>query len=71
MRVGILPETGYVRLPQILAVFPVSRSAWYEGIAAGRFPKPHKLGLRTAAWRVEDVRAVMIAASAGGLGGRL
>ncbi len=26
----ILPETGFVRLPQVLKVFPVSKSTWWR-----------------------------------------
>lgn len=61
-----LPETGYLRLPVIIgdpkakppipAVIPVSKSTWWQGIKDGRFPKPVKLGPRTTAWRVEDIR---------------
>ncbi len=51
----LLPVTGYVRLPTILAVFPVSKSTWWNGIKEGRFPQGHKLGPRTTAWRVEDI----------------
>ena len=54
-----LPAVGYVRLPQILEIFPVSKSAWWEGCRNGVFPKPVKLGPRTSAWRVEDIRALM------------
>ena len=54
-----LPAVGYVRLPQILNIFPVSKSAWWEGCRSGVFPKPVKLGLRTTAWRVEDIRSLM------------
>jgi prophage regulatory protein len=47
-----LPETGYLRLPQIIgntkknipALIPVSRSAWWAGIKAGRYPKGIHLG---------------------------
>ncbi len=35
---------------------PVSRSAWWAGVKSGRFPKPVKLGPRTTAWRVADIR---------------
>ena len=69
-----LPETGYLRLPQIIgdpraeppipAVIPVGKSTWWEGVKSGRFPKPVKLGPRITAWRVEDIRA-LIEASAG------
>ena len=57
-----LPETGLVRLKQILAPFgpiPVSPSTWWEGVKNGRFPKPVKLGPRTTAWRVEDIRRLI------------
>lgn len=51
-----LPATGYVRIKAVLAVIPVGRSTWWEGVRAGRFPQPTKLGPRTTAWKVEDIR---------------
>ena len=46
-----LPSTGFLRLPQVLALIPVSRSAWWAGCKSGRYPKPVKLGPRTTpAW---------------------
>ena len=33
-----IPNEGYMRLPAVLSVFPVSRSTWWAGISAGRFP---------------------------------
>ncbi len=62
-----LPETGYVRLPQIIGdckknitgVYPVSRSSWYAGIQTGIYPKGVKLSKRCVAWRVEDIRALI------------
>lgn len=55
----ILPETGFVRLPQILALIPISRSAWWAGIRDGKFPKGIKLGSKTTVWRAEDIRALI------------
>ena len=65
-----LPETGYVRLPQIIgdknaeppipAIIPVSRSTWWDGVRTGRYPAPVRtLGRRITAWRVEDIRALI------------
>lgn len=54
-----IPQEGYVRLPQVLAVYPVSRSTWLAGVRSGRYPKPVKLGPRTTAWRVEAIRALI------------
>ena len=61
-----LPNTGFVRLPGILAPngpIPVSRSTWWAGIKDGRYPKPVKLGPRITAWRVEDIRALIAGAA--------
>ena len=54
-----LPETGLLRLKQVLQFIPVSSSTWWAGVKTGRFPKPLKLGPRTTAWRVEDIRAII------------
>ena len=51
-----LPETGFVRLPQILSLIPISRSTWWAGIREGKFPKGIKLGTKTTVWRAEDIR---------------
>lgn len=60
-----LPAEGYVRLPQVLAAFPVSRSTWLAGVKSGRFPASVKLGPRTTAWKVSDIRALLEQAGAG------
>jgi hypothetical protein len=64
-----LPDSGFVRLPQIIGnpksepaippVIPVCRSAWWAGVKSGRYPQPVKLGPRTTAWRVDDIRALI------------
>jgi prophage regulatory protein len=61
-----LPATGFVRLTSILAPqgpIPVGRSTWWAGVKTGRFPKPVKLGPRTTAWKVEDIRDLIEKAS--------
>ena len=55
-----LPQVGYIRLKEVLAIIPVSKSTWYKGIADGRYPKPTKvLGPRIAAWDVRDIRPLV------------
>ena len=54
-----LPKEGFVRLPQVLAVIPVSKTQFWEGIKTGKYPPPIKLGPRTTAWRVEDIRGLI------------
>jgi len=54
-----LPESGYVRLSQILKVFPVSKATWWKGVKEGAYPPSVKLGKRITAWKVEDIRELM------------
>lgn len=56
---SMLTETTFLRLPQVLAIIPISKSAWWQGCKDGRFPKPVKLGPRTTAWRSSDIAALV------------
>ncbi|MDC8637047.1 AlpA family transcriptional regulator [Xanthomonas hortorum] len=60
-----LPETGFLRLPEVLKLFPVSRSTWWAGVRDGRYPQPVKIGERCTAWRAEDIRALIEATGTG------
>ena len=61
-----LPETGFLRQrdvlgdrradPPIEPLIPVSKTTWWAWIAAGKAPRPVKLGPNTTAWRVSDIR---------------
>ncbi len=59
MNYPILPETGFVRLPEVLKVFPISKSTWWAGVKSGNYPRPVKLGPKITAWRVEDIRTLL------------
>lgn len=54
-----IPETGFLRLNQILDFIPVGKTRWYQGVKSGEFPQPIKIGARTAAYRAEDIRALI------------
>ncbi len=54
-----LDNAALLRLPQVLNLIPVSRSAWWAGCKNGRYPKPVKIGPRTTAWRAEDIKALL------------
>ena len=54
-----ISEQGFLRLPQVLKLIPISRSAWWQGCKTGRFPKPVKLGPRTTAWKSSDISALV------------
>lgn len=62
MKFDDLPNDALLREKQVLAPggpVPVSRSTWWAGVSSGRFPQPVRLGPRTTAWRVGDIRALL------------
>lgn len=54
-----MPNDLLLRLPQVLSIFPVSRSTWYAGIKIGRYPQPVSLGPRSVAWRSSDIQRLV------------
>lgn len=51
--------TRVLRLRQVLQLIPVSKSTWYKGVNAGRFPKPVRaLGTTMAFYDAEDIEAL-------------
>jgi prophage regulatory protein len=59
IRPPTLPETGYVRMAQLLGFIPLSAATIYRKCKFGTFPPYLKLTPRTTAWRAEDIRAWM------------
>lgn len=55
----MIPETGFVRLREVLTVIPVGKSCWWEGVKSGRYPRPVKLSARCTAWKAEDIRILI------------
>jgi predicted DNA-binding transcriptional regulator AlpA len=53
-----ITEESLLRLPEVLAIFPISKSAWWAGCKSGRYPRPVKIGARTSAWRGSDIIAL-------------
>ena len=66
------PYTGALGLPQILGnkkkglypILPLSRSAWFRGIRAGKFPPGSLVGSRRM-WLASDIAALLKSLSAG------
>jgi prophage regulatory protein len=59
-----LPETGFVRQPQVLMVVPVSKSTLWRRVRAKTFPAPIKLSPGVTAWRAEELREWIAAQAA-------
>lgn len=50
---------GFLRLPAVLQLIPVSRASWWAGIKSGRYPRGVKLSERVTAWRKVDIDALI------------
>jgi prophage regulatory protein len=44
-----------IRIDEVLARLPISKSTWWQGVKTGRFPQPVKLGERITCWRMSDI----------------
>lgn len=53
-----LPDSAIIRLPDVLRLFPVSKSMWWQGVKDGVYPKPVHLGERARGWKLGDVLAL-------------
>jgi predicted DNA-binding transcriptional regulator AlpA len=51
-----LPGCAFVKMPVVQALFATSDEGVRRGIAAGRIPKPVKLGRRVNGWKIQDLR---------------
>ena len=59
------PTDMLVRIDKIVGpegLIPISRSAFYQGIKEGIYPKPVRLGKRTSAWRMSELMLIIQAA---------
>jgi len=51
-----LPETGFLRLKQILQFIPVGETTWRLGVKEGHFPQSVRVADRVNLWRVQDIK---------------
>lgn len=55
-RTYVLPMEGYIRAKALAPLLGVAVVTLWRWSAAGKIPKPVKIGERVTAWRVEEVR---------------
>jgi prophage regulatory protein len=61
-----MTEDRFLRLKDIIGdksaaiqpIIPISKSAWWAGVASGRYPKPNKLG-RVSVWRASEIARIV------------
>lgn len=51
-----LPESAFVSLHVVCALFCCSPATIWRRVRAGLLASPHRIGLRTTRWRVGDIR---------------
>lgn len=65
-KTGAEEQIGFLRAKQILALLPVSRSTWWEGVKTGRFPAPVRMtGGKITFWRKRDIAELLRRLAAG------
>ena len=60
-------QPSLLRLNQIIgddkrnipAIIPISKSAWWDGIKKGKYPKPIKLSANTTVWRSDHIKELI------------
>jgi prophage regulatory protein len=52
-----MDEIKLYRLRELSARIGLARSAIYQAVKDGRFPKPVRIGARAVAWRHADIEA--------------
>jgi len=48
-------DEGLLRLPEVLKLYPVSRSTWLAGVKEKKFPARIILSKRCVGWRKRDI----------------
>lgn len=51
---ALVPDS-MLRLAELQQHVPLSRTSIYRGVAAGTFPRPKRMSVRTSAWRWGDI----------------
>lgn len=52
-------QRNLLRLKEVLALYPISRTSWYDGVKMGLYPQPVRLGKKTVAWRASEIEAAI------------
>ena len=53
------PDESLIRLKAVLEILQISKSTFYAGIKAQRYPRPLHISARTSAWRRADIVALI------------
>lgn len=48
-----------IKLPEVLDIVGMKKTAWYDGIKDGKHPSPIKRSPRDAVWKLSDVQRLV------------
>jgi predicted DNA-binding transcriptional regulator AlpA len=49
------PEDRLLSITEVLHIFPISRSTWYEGVKSGRYPAAVEMSRRRVGWPMGEI----------------
>ena len=52
-------EERLIKLPEVLATLGMKKTAWYDGIKAGKYPKPIKRRPRDTVWPMSAIQKIV------------
>ena len=52
-------EDRLIKLPEVLATVGMKKTAWYDGIKAGKYPKPIKRSPRDTVWPMSAIQKIV------------
>ena len=45
--------------PPIKPIIPISKTAWWKGVAEGKYPQPIKISEKVTVWRSDQIEALV------------
>ncbi len=45
--------------PPIKPIIPISKTAWWKGVAEGKYPQPIKISEKVTVWRSDQIEALI------------
>ena len=45
--------------PPIKLIIPISKTAWWKGVAEGKYPQPIKISEKVTVWRSDQIEALI------------
>jgi prophage regulatory protein len=45
--------------PPIKPIIPISKTAWWKGVADGKYPQPIKISEKVTVWRSDHIEALV------------